>query len=107
MCYFVNVLTHLLFSPPLPPSKPIHWGSWKIPRGWFPVDQKAEYELVPLDPESSSYHFVASAFVSEKLPDWKILDIYRLQNPFLWHKFKRYIYSYNEERKIHTQKSKE
>ena len=61
-----------------------------MPENWMPMDSSADYELVPLNPESVAYHLVASEFHRSIPNGRKICDVFRLQNPFLWHKFTRY-----------------
>jgi len=61
-----------------------------VPETWFPIDRDHEYELVALDPEKLEFHLVASAF-HETLPitETNIIDVFRIQNVFLWHKYVR------------------
>lgn len=70
----------------VPSSKPVLYKS-EVPETWYPLEQASDFELVPLDPDSMEHHLVASEFVKTGMPNWKILDIFRTQNPFLWHKF--------------------
>ena len=80
---------HLPSSPVIPERKHVPF-SCPYPENWTPVDPQFDYELVPLNPDGMEYHLVASE-VCKSLPGRTIQDIYRIQNPYLWHKFDRLV----------------
>lgn len=61
----------------------------EFPDNWTPIDTQHDFELVPLNPNSMEYHLVASEFIQSLPRQRTILDVFRLQNPFLWFKFHR------------------
>ncbi|MBN3324633.1 PARPT polymerase, partial [Atractosteus spatula] len=73
---------------PLSPTSPT---SPKVyPETWLPMDSLQDFIQVPVSKDDKSYRTVYSLFhktVSET--KFRILKILRVQNPFLWEKYKR------------------
>jgi hypothetical protein len=80
-------------SPPSPERIPVPF-TCAFPENWAPLDTTpgTDYELVALSPECLEHHLVA-AEVLRSLPGRAVHDVYRVQNPYLWHKFHRYVFS--------------
>ena len=61
-----------------------------FPETWLPMGPSQDFLQVPVSPEDRSYRTVYSLFhrtVSETR--FRILRILRVQNPYLWEKYKR------------------
>ena len=71
--------------PAIPERKHVPY-SCLYPENWSPIDPQFDYELVTLNPAGFEYHLVASQ-VCKSLQGITIHEIYRIQNPYLWHKF--------------------
>lgn len=80
--------TDLSASLPLSPTSPAPPGVF--PETWLPMANSQDFLQVPVSREDRSYRTVYSLFhktVSET--KFRILKILRVQNPFLWEKYKR------------------
>lgn len=73
------------------PLSPTSSGPSKVyPETWLPMNTSQDYLQVPVSRDDRSYRTVYSLFhktVSET--KFRILKILRVQNPFLWEKYKR------------------
>jgi hypothetical protein len=70
----------------------VQFETW-LPKNWSPVDPKQDAEMVPINPDSLEYHLVASAFHSSLPQSLRtICDLFRIQNPFVWHKYIRFVF---------------
>ncbi|MFT7803135.1 TCDD-inducible poly ADP-ribose polymerase [Arapaima gigas] len=77
-------------TPPLPLSPTPSSPSRVYPETWVPMSSYQDFVQVPVAKEDRSYRTVYSLFhktVSET--KFRILRILRVQNPFLWEKYKR------------------
>ncbi|KAG9333133.1 hypothetical protein JZ751_013451, partial [Albula glossodonta] len=61
-----------------------------FPETWLPMEPCQDFLQVPVSPEDRSYRTVYSLF-HRTVPEtrYRILSILRVQNPFLWEKYKR------------------
>ena len=85
-CLFHVYTSLFLFSPPFPLVEQVLYGS-ELPAVWFPIDNKSDHELVPLGPKDEDYCMVVRKFAQSGLSNQQIQKVFRLQNPFLWHRF--------------------
>ncbi|XP_012730277.2 protein mono-ADP-ribosyltransferase TIPARP [Fundulus heteroclitus] len=77
-------------SPPLPLSPTSTNPPSLFPETWLPMPMSQDFLRVPVSREDRSYRTVYSLFhktVSET--KFRIIKIQRVQNPFLWEKYKR------------------
>lgn len=63
------------------------------PETWIPMDSSQEFTQVPMPKEDKSYRTVYTLF-HKTVPETKfrIMKIMRVQNLFLWEKYKRYYF---------------
>ncbi|XP_028650329.2 protein mono-ADP-ribosyltransferase TIPARP [Erpetoichthys calabaricus] len=84
----ISPAARLACNPPLSPG--VSTSSSLYPETWVAMEAFQDFVQVPVSKEDKSYRTVYSLFhktVSET--KYKILKIMRVQNPFLWEKYKR------------------